>query len=66
MPAPKTPNPEPGAAARRAKARQRRLEAAAAELRTAGWLVMAPETLPSGRNTVTYTKTDQGIVPELP
>jgi hypothetical protein len=46
--------------------RRKAQERKAADLRAAGWLVTAPEVLPSGRHTVTYTKTDQGIVPELP
>lgn len=62
MAPPKKPNPGPGAAAARRAAQERR----AAELREAGWLVLPPESLPSGRNTVTYTKTDQGVVPEPP
>ena len=43
MPAPHTPNPGPGATARSANARQRRLELCAAQIRAAGGTCTLPQ-----------------------
>ncbi len=66
MPAPHQPNTADATRASVAARTRAKHDRWATELRDAGFLVLPPEALPAGRHTVVYTKTDQGVVPELP